>query len=375
MLYTVPDYYKEFQCTADKCEDTCCAGWQIVIDKKSLEKYKKVRGAYRGKMLRSVNWFNGTFRQSKDKRCAFLNEDNLCDLYIHQGENSLCKTCKMYPRHVEEFEGLREITLSVSCPEVARLLMERDTPVKFLTYEKDGEEEYEDFDPFLFSIIEDAREAMLEILQNRELSLRMRTLLVLAMAHDIQVRVNKQEMFSCMDVIERYSSPKAEERMQRYLDSDDAKNLYTGLSKKLFSQLYKLELLRESWNNILSETEAVLFSEENSLESYGEICKAFTKWKIEHPMMDIHLEQILVYFLFTYFPGSVYDGAVFAKAQMAVYLSWMIHEIWMARWLVNGKTLDIEEMRELLYCFSREVEHSDDNLKKVEKIMQKKWML
>ena len=105
MLYTVPDYYKEFTCIADQCEDTCCAGWQIVIDKKSLEKYKKIRGVYRGKILRSVNWFSGTFRQSKDKRCAFLNEDNLCDLYIHQGENSLCKTCKMYPRHVEEFEG------------------------------------------------------------------------------------------------------------------------------------------------------------------------------------------------------------------------------------------------------------------------------
>ena len=87
------------------------------------------------------------------------------------------------------------------------------------------------------------------------------------------------------------------------------------------------------------------------------------------------MEQILVYFLFTYFPGAVYDGSVFAKAQMAVFLSWMIHEIWMARWLVNGKTLDLEEMTELLYCFSREVEHSDENLKRVEKMMNRKWML
>ena len=72
---------------------------------------------------------------------------------------------------------------------------------------------------------------------------------------------------------------------------------------------------------------------------------------------------------------SIYDGEVFAKAQMAVYLTWIIHDIWMARWLVNGKTLDIEEMTELLYCFSREVEHSDENLKKVDKMMQKKRML
>ena len=374
MLYTIPDYYKEFKCTADQCEDTCCAGWQIVIDKKSLAKYKKIKGAYRGKMLRSVNWLNGTFRQSKDKRCAFLNGNNLCDLYIHQGEKSLCKTCTMYPRHVEEFEGIREITLSVSCPEVARILMERETPVKFLSYEKEGEEEYEDFDPFLFSVLEDAREEMLHILQNRELPLRIRTMLVLAMAHDIQVRVNKQELFSCMDVIDHYTKPKALKCVERYLESDAAEN-FAELSKTLFGKLYELELLRESWDNILSETEAVLHPEENGSEIYKEICNEFVLWKDQNTQMDIHLEQILVYFLFTYFPGAVYDGNVFAKAQMAVYLTWMIHDLWMARWLVNGKTLDIEEMTELLYCFSREVEHSDENLKKVEKIMQRKWML
>ena len=40
MLYTRPDYYKEFICTAEQCEDTCCAGWQIVIDSASMKKYR-----------------------------------------------------------------------------------------------------------------------------------------------------------------------------------------------------------------------------------------------------------------------------------------------------------------------------------------------
>lgn len=39
MQYSIPDYYKEFHCIADQCEETCCAGWQIMIDKKSLKKY------------------------------------------------------------------------------------------------------------------------------------------------------------------------------------------------------------------------------------------------------------------------------------------------------------------------------------------------
>ncbi|MEI3218526.1 MAG: hypothetical protein V8S08_01460 [Lachnoclostridium sp.] len=46
MLYTIPDYYKEFHCTANNCEHTCCAGWQIVIDRKALNKYRKVAGRF-----------------------------------------------------------------------------------------------------------------------------------------------------------------------------------------------------------------------------------------------------------------------------------------------------------------------------------------
>ena len=39
MQYSIPDYYKEFHCIADQCEETCCAGWQIQIDPASLKKY------------------------------------------------------------------------------------------------------------------------------------------------------------------------------------------------------------------------------------------------------------------------------------------------------------------------------------------------
>lgn len=87
------------------------------------------------------------------------------------------------------------------------------------------------------------------------------------------------------------------------------------------------------------------------------------------------MEQILVYFIFTYFPGSVYDGQLFAKAQMAVYCTWMIESLWMARWIKNGKNICLEEMTELLYRFSREIEHSDENLEALDKIMRKKWLI
>ena len=99
--------------------------------------------------------------------------------------------------------------------------------------------------------------------------------------------------------------------------------------------------------------------------------KEFVAWKQTREEIDIHLEQLLVYFLFTYFPGAVYDGEVFAKVQMAVFSTWMIHELWMARWAQNEKALESEEIIDLVYRFSREVEHSDVNLTRLEKMFEK----
>ena len=375
MIYTRPDYFNEFKCIADKCKDTCCAGWQIVIDKESIEKYKNIKGDYIWKVMANVDWEERIFRQGEAKRCAFLNENNLCNLYINVGEDSLCKTCRDYPRHAEEFEGVREVTLSVSCPEVARILMERKTPVHFVTEENpDIEEDLEfgDFDPFLYSIIEDARAAMLGILQNRSLPMTERMVLVLGMAHDMQRRVNRRLLFECDRVIEKYKKVKSQEYVREYLAAKDPIEI-ENLARDTFPIIYELELLREEWHALLLKSQETLFGLEEG--EFAARKREFDLWKQENTDIEIHLEQIMVYFLYTYFPGSVYDGQLFAKAQMSVYCTWMIELLWMARWLMNGKQLNSEEMTELLYRFSREIEHSDENLEALDEIMRKKWFI
>ena len=142
---------------------------------------------------------------------------------MSQGEGGFCKTCREYPRHTEEFEGVREITLSISCPEVARILMNRMEPVRFLSEEKEGDEEFGDFDPFLYSILEDARKEMISILQNRNLAVIDRILLVLGMAHDMQGRMNRQEMFACTDVITKYTTDKALQFVRKYQKKAESK--------------------------------------------------------------------------------------------------------------------------------------------------------
>ena len=60
MIYTVPEYYNQFQCLASACPATCCAGWQIVIDEKTQEKYRNYKGSFgnrlKGWYLSAVPW-------------------------------------------------------------------------------------------------------------------------------------------------------------------------------------------------------------------------------------------------------------------------------------------------------------------------------
>ena len=205
--YVKTDDYDSFVCLAGDCPDTCCAGWEIVIDENSLEKYEqrsKEGDAFARRLTRSVDWEEGVFRQT-NRRCAFLAADDLCDLYTAMGPEALCDTCRNYPRHMEEFEGLREYSLSLSCPEAARIILTGENPQSFLTEEDDIEDEiFDDMDLLLFSQLEDARIAMFEILQDQDMNMQNKKVLILHMASDIQRQIDENEYFKIDEIIKRY---------------------------------------------------------------------------------------------------------------------------------------------------------------------------
>ena len=91
MQITFPSYYKKFSCIADACPDTCCAGWQIVIDETSLDKYEELSGPFGNRIRNSIDWDEEIFFQY-GSRCAFLNEEDLCDIQKELGESYLCDT-------------------------------------------------------------------------------------------------------------------------------------------------------------------------------------------------------------------------------------------------------------------------------------------
>lgn len=156
----VPDYYRRFSCLAGKCPATCCAGWQIEIDEKSLIKYVKYQAGgkpFGNRLFNGIDWKDGTFCQSPDKRCDFLNEENLCDIYSEAGKKMLCRTCRSYPRHIEEFEGVKETSLALSCPEAARIILNNRKKVTFIRKQIDRPTEtYSGFDQELYIQLREA---------------------------------------------------------------------------------------------------------------------------------------------------------------------------------------------------------------------------
>ena len=368
MRYTVPHYYCKFKCTAADCQDTCCAGWKIVIDKKTLKKYKNMEGPFGNRIRNSIDWEEGTFLQY-DMRCAFLNEENLCDIYTEAGEKMFCRTCRLYPRHIEEFQGEREISLSLSCIEAGKLILGCKEPVKFVSLEKDVlEREDETFDFLLYGKLSDTREAVFRILQNREMSINLRVSMVLALVHDMEIKVGKQQLFQVDDVLERYMDMSAPEKFGKKLEQ----YISCGQERKFLIQemcgvFEQFEVLNRSWPLYVKGLQKTLL--EQSAEEYEKNRKRFLK---EILGKQVWTEQLMIYFVFTYFCGAVYDGEIYTKMQLAVVSTLLIEELAMAVWKQNGFQLSFMEFVDIAHKYSRELEHSDINLNCLEKIV-KEW--
>lgn len=368
MYYRKPHYYEKFFCTADQCPDTCCTGWQIVIDENSLEKYSNVSGDFGIRLLNSIDWREGIFEQY-DKRCSFLNSENLCDIYKELGAEALCDTCRLYPRHIEEFENLREFSLSLSCPVAAKMILECQEPVKFLEEQDEQEEcedDFEDFDFLLFDCLLEVREKLFSIVQNRKIPVEKRMFCVLRTAKNLQDALDEGELFE-RDFISD---------MELYLQEEikEFSGSFYETVQVLRKDLLRLEVLREEWKANLKEAENLFQKGEIWYMDKRERYKAEIKNTIGQEQWDIYKEQLLMFFLYTYFCGAVYDDMIYSKGVLSVTSVFWIEEITFWNWAKDERIIEEKNILETAYRYAREIEHSDENLNLLEEIFDSdKW--
>ena len=155
-----PDYYKDFRCIADKCEHNCCIGWEIDIDEDTLDFYKSHDGMLKDRFKSCIDYSDTPhFILDKNERCPFLNDNNLCNIITHLGEEHICEICTQHPRFHNELPDRIESGLGLCCEEACRLIL---TKKEKTTLEYD---EYTDTDDEIIIL----RDKVTDILQNREL--------------------------------------------------------------------------------------------------------------------------------------------------------------------------------------------------------------
>ncbi len=357
MYYLKQKNYDEFTCIADKCPENCCSFWQIMVDDESLSKYEKMAEA--DDRIRNALDIQGKCFRQTDGGCNFLDPDGLCHLQRTYGETALCDTCRSYPRHVEEFENVREYTLTLSCPEAARMLLNDTSPMELVISEDDEDEEFEDFDYILYDKLTEAREKIKNFVQDRSIDILTRMKAMLVFAKELQEKLDDDDIFG-MDDVQLMSGETS--------DSDPLKTEVFDSAfeferlKHISSVLFRLEPLHDDWMDIAGGIWDKVFSDSAELEKVKALMERHA----------VPAEQILMFFVYTYFCGAVYDDWIYSKIAIAVYST-----IWIFCMLYAGGgdcaagsdqitgTFSHNETDSLIkaaWSYARETEHSDVNL-------------
>ena len=245
--------------------------------------------------------------------------------------------------------------------------------MRFLSKETEKEETYPYFDFFLYTKLMDCRDFIISTLQNRELDWNLRTGIVLGLAHDLQRRIVNDRLYETDSLLERYGRKGAVGKLASRLLAYqiDGESRFDGM-KELFGFFDELEVLNVGWPDYIGRIRKVLYGAGESayeeqrqefyeyLESEEERLETWERWS----------EQLMVYFVFTWFCGAEYDERPYEKMKLAVVSTLLIRETAQALWKEQGGVLDKNVFFEAARRYSREVEHSDLNLERLENLFR-----
>lgn len=144
MNFLSMEYYKQFKCIGNECEDHCCKGWNITIDKKTFKNYKKLKKTdFSVKLNSNIKRNRNDIAGNNYGRfelvegiCPMLSEEGLCEVYLNIGEENMCHTCKVYPRSYNKVNDRIEGSLTLSCIEVAKKILLSEECIEFSLDEK-----------------------------------------------------------------------------------------------------------------------------------------------------------------------------------------------------------------------------------------------
>lgn len=381
MIIHYPGYYKKFRCLAGECPDTCCIGWEITVDRETEKTYQKLR---KGKSELAERLRRSVRRRliiPDGDRCPFLAGDGLCDLCREYGEAAMTRTCRRYPRHVEDFGDIHEVELLCSCPEAARLILSED--FRLITRNMPERKGNTDgIDEERLALWFSVREQVFAMAGDRRMPLWARMRRILAFCHDVQGRLRREDTAGVEALVERAKETACrrngadpvpdlidgdktgdhlqtkEERMTernvpgRLKEADHRKkdwkktnDVYTpgkadmhnleerfSLMADFFAEFASLSPIGHGFPELLERSRTFLYHSEDSRSRYEERQQEFRR---NMPETEVCTERLLFYFLYSFVMPGFYDGDLYTKAKMAVLGAVAAEELEMAEYFRN----------------------------------------
>ena len=349
MKILAPDFYPDFHCLMGACPDSCCRqGWQIVIDDSHAAQYRQLPGPLGDALRDAMTEVDGEIcLRMEGGTCALLQTDGLCPVAAQLGEAGLCHICHTHPRFLEEYGATREIHLSLSCPEAARLSLEREAPILFREESTDETvSTYNTIDPEEYAALLEVRKFALSLTQYRDLPISHRMALLLQLARHIQPLLDRKKYALCRTYLQRFAHSPLSNRMLAATYRDRIKGAGWFPEKELFLQL---EHLDEQFPALVRQA---VFSARD-----GESFDASHAVRMEH---------LLTLWLSHYIPKAVNDGRVDTKIRFAVLLNLTLRRLCICQ--KKDAPEDIARMAGLL---AKEIEHSRENTERIYKALEK----
>lgn len=324
MITRIPDYFHDFHCLAGTCPDTCCGQWEIVVDEQAKQRYLSVGGELGRKIKNALTVIDGEDCMTlADGKCPLLTIDGLCPIVSELGEEFLCTTCHTHPRFTEIYGGLQETMLSISCPEAARLLLEREAPLRFVTEIDTVLPEPDDLDADEFDLLLGARQTAFMLVQDRTRPLSDRLALLLLFAGRLQNNLDRLRV--CEALCRLYEDHAYQDRQLRRVRRKRGRGTLIR-ARQLF---HAMEHLSEAFPRMLPDLE----------------CPDLTPY-------ELPLEHLTTYFLFRWWLKAACNDRIWQQAAAAV----------VSVLTVAGLAKSAGSLTEAARLYSKEVEHSEENV-------------
>lgn len=127
-----PVFVTDFKCVGSECRDHCCKGWDVTLDKTTVNRYLKsaqieIRNIASENIVTLKKSFQkwGVMKLTSKRNCAFMDEDKLCKVHKQMGPAALSPTCATYPRVQKMYKFEVNKSLTLSCPEATKQLLGR----------------------------------------------------------------------------------------------------------------------------------------------------------------------------------------------------------------------------------------------------------